>query len=270
MIKCEQLCKECSNWCCKIYLDPAEGGQSEECGGTRDTNEWWETWVSLFHEERDNYSVKPLYDAEEAHLVQYEHWNTPETIEYHKKLRERGINKDFCEYRGANGCILSEEERPISCKNFMCLKMKNSLYGQYLKFLESHINLEEIKEIIIKNISESKEKIRLATTKEKDAFITGEDEEVSSWISLNMDLAQLEDYVPQGFIIEEENLFYLLKKAILYKYASLFEADDEFIVCMHIDCMYINSCSHEKVSEERKSVFMNLKVIKRTKGISSF
>jgi len=128
------LCAVCGGWCCKIYKSSPYG--------TRNSEVYWEEWVTEFHGDRKLFGVEPLYDAYLIHLDYYQFYGITdeETIQeylakgidirgYQKKyddavaaLAEKGINVAYCEYHGKNGCIIPIEVRPDTCKSWYCKK----------------------------------------------------------------------------------------------------------------------------------------------------
>jgi len=110
----EERCKKCGGKCCKIYISVEDNEVYNDLGC------YWEEWVLDFHENRKNYSVKPLYDAIDLHLKTLGHESVETYNNAVNELKSKGINPEYCEYLGENGCIIPWDKRSIICKNFIC------------------------------------------------------------------------------------------------------------------------------------------------------
>lgn len=103
-------CKECGGKCCKIYDDDVDG--------IRDKSEWFEEWCEGFHFGRKKYGVDPLFDPLIAHMSGLDGSRGSEW----KALFAKGIDPEYCEYIGLDGCRISWEKRPFHCRIFKCDK----------------------------------------------------------------------------------------------------------------------------------------------------
>jgi len=106
-----KICKECGGHCCQIYKNVADGG-------SRPLDSWFDEWCEDWEAEFEHCGAnktKPLFDPLEVHMLGNEHM-----IE---ALLAKGIDPDYCKYRGKEGCIIPWKNRPNACKEYKCTKL---------------------------------------------------------------------------------------------------------------------------------------------------
>ena len=101
-------CSECGGKCCRIYLTCTEGGAQPE-------TVWFEEWVQQWDWEFEECGAKefePFFDPLIVHLAGNEHM----LIE----LQKKGIDPYGCKYLAKDGCSLTWDKRPNTCKEYRC------------------------------------------------------------------------------------------------------------------------------------------------------
>ena len=104
-----ERCTVCGGRCCRIYLSCHDGGSRPE---TEWFNEWVMQWEAEFDYTGANAKVKPNFDPLEVHSAGNEHML--------EELKARWIDPDACKFLGKVGCLLDEEQKPSTCKEFRC------------------------------------------------------------------------------------------------------------------------------------------------------
>lgn len=102
-----ERCKKCGGKCCAIY---EENIWCIDCGSFRE-------WRNLFHRKTRQYHKRPLFSPLKAWQLGTEE----KRLQYRNELMAKGINPEMCEYWDKDtGCIISWENRPAKCKEFIC------------------------------------------------------------------------------------------------------------------------------------------------------
>lgn len=109
-----ERCKKCGGKCCAIY---EENIWCIDCGSFRE-------WRNLFHRKTRQYHKRPLFNPLKAWQLRTEE----KRLQYRNELIAKGINPEMCEYWDKDtGCIISWENRPAKCKEFICNDWKKEL-----------------------------------------------------------------------------------------------------------------------------------------------